>query len=203
MALTHSVIHRDGTTKVYISPAIPGQYLVYTHSGDDIQNKKIGVGNKLNISNPNSLSEVQVETQFLEDIQLKDAYIFWQNAIPGDYLIGEVILPANTPYKNPDSKGNADIINGVVQNITDSTTPDETWVGSYLLFPIDVVLVRFLNNMPLYGTNNIGTVLESSGVALIEKELKQRLTYIRYDGQVNPDINISVMLEIYRKNTIN
>jgi len=202
MALKHSVIHRDGTTKVYLSPAIPGQFLTFTNKGDDVLNGTIGTGNNLFINNPTGLLTTSTEIQFIEDVQLKDAYVFWENALPGDFLIGEVILPASTPFKKADKKGNAEMINGTVQNITASTTPDSTWTGSYILFPVDVPIVKFLNDMPLYGTNNIGTILESVGVALIYKELKQRLTYKRYDTTPNPNINISVMLEIYRDNTI-
>lgn len=202
MALKHSVIHRDGTTKVYLSPAIPGQYLTFTNRGDDIVNNTIGTGKNLLISNPDNKLEIYIESQFTENVQLKDAYIFWENALLGDYLTGELILPANTPFKKSDKKGNAEMINGTVQNITSSTNPDNTWTGSYILFPVDVPLVKFLNDMPLLGTNNIGTVLESTGTALIYKDLKQRLTYKRYDTTPNPNINISIMLEIYRDNTI-
>lgn len=202
MAITHNVLHRDGTVKMYVSPATPGQYLTFTSRGDDIQNKIIGAGNQITITNESNSLEVIKEVQFIEDIQLKDAYVFWQNAKIGDYLIGEVILPANIPYPNSKKTGNAEIIDNVIQSITTSSTPDDTWTGSYNLFPVDVPIIRFLNNMPLYGSNNIGTILESPGVALVSKELKSRLIYKRYDSTPNPDINISVMLELYREHTI-
>jgi len=204
MAIKHSVLHRDGTAKVYQSPATPGQFLYYTNSGDDVENGIIGKGQSMHIDNIDSQVKKSVDIQFLEDVQLKDAYFFWENAKWGDSINAEVILPAGVPFEKTDNTGNAKVINGVVTNITTSLTPDETWIGTHILAPIDIVLVRFVNNFHMFGTNNIGTVLESTGVALISKDFKLRLTYELCDDVTtpNPDINISVMAEMFREKTI-
>jgi hypothetical protein len=201
MALKHNILHRDGTSKIYQSPATAGQYLYFTSRGDDIVNGLVGKGDKLIITNPSSLNSVDLTVHFLEDVQLKDAYFFWEGAVRGDTITAEVILPADVPYRHSANKGNADMINGVVDYITTSQVPDDTWVGEYLLFPVDVTLVRFINEFIILGDNQLGTVLESSGVALINKELKLKMTYSN-ETTVNPNIHISVLIEVYRENTI-
>jgi len=201
MALTHNILHRDGTNKVYQNPAISGQYLYFTNKGDDIANGVIGNGNALFIDNSEGALEKHVDIQFLEDIQIKDATIFWENANWGDSVFGEVILSAGTPYLKVDKKGNAaKNENGEIINITASPVPDETWTGDYILFPIDVPLIRFLNNFQIFGSNNIGTLFESEGVALIPKELKLRLQY--KSTVPNPNIKLSLMIEIFREKTV-
>ena len=201
MAFKHNILHRDGTSKIYQSPATIGQYLYFTTRGDDIENGIIGKGGTLILDNLTGEPEVHVEIQFLEDIQLKDAYIFWENAKWGDILSAEVILPAGVPHLHPANKGNAKLQNGVVNYITSSQTPDETWVGDYLLSPVDTAIVRFVNEFRLLGDNLSGTVLESSGVALITKNLKIRLTY-KNDTTPNTSIKIMVLAELYRENTL-
>jgi len=198
MALNHNVLHRDGSKKVYESPAISGQYLYFTSSGDDIQNKIIGKGEKFFIENIEALNEKIIYAQFLEDIQLKDAYIFWENAVWGDSISIEVELPANTPLET--EYGNARIIDGVPTYITSSQTPDKTWTGTHLLSPVDIVLVRFVNSLLIHGSNTVGTVLESTGVAKIKKELKLKM---RFNSETNnSNIKISLMAELYRTKTI-
>ena len=201
MALKHNILHRDGTSKIYQSPATIGQYLYFTTRGDDIANNIIGKGTQLVITNTDSKSEIIAEAQFLEDIQLKDAYIFWEHASWGDIINAEVILPANTPYLHPTHKGNAAMVNGVVNYITSSPSPDETWVGDYLLAPVDISIVRFVNEFRIMGDNQTGTLLESSGVALITKDLKMRITYTN-EIAPNPNVQIVILIELYRENTI-
>jgi len=201
MALKHNILHRDGAAKIYESPATIGQFLSYTTRGDDIQNKIIGSGVPLVITNEDSKNTKFIDTQFLEDIQLKDAYVFWESAVWGDTLTCEVILPANTPWPSPNNKGNARLVNDAIQYITSSPVPDDTWVGTHNLFPIDIAIVRFVNEFKMLGTNQIGTTLESSGAALISKDLKIRIIY-KNDISINKDIKIILLAEIYRENTI-
>jgi len=201
MALKHNILHRDGAAKIYESPATIGQFLSYTTRGDDIQNKIIGSGVPLVITNEDSKNTKFIDAQFLEDIQLKDAYVFWESAVWGDTLTCEVILPANTPWPSLNNKGNAGLVNDAIQYITSSQVPDDTWVGTHNLFPIDIAIVRFVNEFRMLGTNQIGTTLESSGAALISKDLKIRIIY-KNDISINKDIKIILLAEIYRENTI-
>lgn len=200
MAIRHDILHRDGAKKVYESPAIAGQYLYFTNRGDDILNGIVGKGNHFFIENPNALPEASVKAQFTEDIQLKDAYIFWEGAVWGDSLTFEVELPANTLFLSATDQGNVNIVDGLPVAITTSITPDATWTGTHLFFPIDIILIRFVNEFGLNGTNSVGTILESTGVALINKELKIKMS-LKSDTN-NPNIKISVMAEVYRETTI-
>lgn len=200
MAIKHDILHRDGTKKVYESPATLGQYLYFTNKGDDIVNGIVGKGTKLFIENPDALNEKSLEIQFLEDIQLKDAYIFWEGAVWGDSLSFEVVLPAGTLFPSATNQGTVNIVEGVPTPVTESQVPDDTWTGTHMLFPVDVPLIRFVNEIALNGTNSVGTVLESTGVALINKELKLKMIYKSETN--NPDIKLAVTAELYREHTL-
>lgn len=199
MPVNHTIRHRDGAPKIYQSPAISGQYLYFTSRSDDIENNIVGKGNQLFIDNSPGNNKKVVEAQFLEDIQLKDAYLLWEGAIWGDNLDIEVVLPASVPFESLGNKGNARIINNVPTYITASQSPDETWTGTHLFFPIDVILIRFVNGFMINGTNNVSTVLESQGVAMIKKELKLRMTL--NSPSSNANIKVSVSCEMYRTRT--
>lgn len=198
--ITHSVIHRDGTQKIYSSPANENQYLYFTCAGDDMGNKIIGSGEKLIFDNSAGSGVISKEIQFLEDIQLKDGYLFWENAVFGDSVSVEIVLPANVPMEKTDNKGNAALVDGTIQYITASQTPDETWNGTHLLLPIDLPVVKFVNQMHILGTNVIGTILESSGVALIKDIFKLKVTVTSPSN--NAALKVIMMAEIFRENTI-
>ena len=200
MAIKHEILHRDGAKKVYESPAMTGQYLYFTNRGDDIENGIVGKGNKLFIDNTAGLESNSVSIQFLEDIQLKDAYVFWENAVWGDAITIEVVLPKNTLFESNTDQGNVNVIDGVVTPVTASHTPDATWTGSHMFFPIDVPLVRFFNEISLNGTNMVGTIFESKGVALINKELQLKMTVT--SETKNSNIKLALTAELYRENTI-
>ena len=200
MGIKFDILHRDGTQKVYESPAIAGQYLVFTSKGDDIVNNTVGNGSQFFIENPNGLDEVAVDVQFMEDIQVKDAYFFWENANWGDSISIEAILPANTLFPSLTNTGNINIIDGNITPVTSSMTPDETWTGSHMYFPIDVTLIKFVNEMMIHGTNIVGTILESKGVAYLPKMLKFKMVY--KSTTKNPNIKLSALAEVYRNTTI-
>ena len=198
--INHSVLHRDGSPKIYVSSASEGQYLYFTGAGDDIINNKIGEGDTTLIENPQGLDIINKEIQFLEDIQLKNGLIFWENAVFGDYISVEIILPKNTPMESPTNQGNVNIIDGTITPVTSSSTVDETWTGTHIVLPIDFPVVRFVNKMHLFGSNTNGTILESLGVALIKKTFKIRLTF--YSPSKNTNIKLFLMAEVFRRNTI-
>jgi len=198
MSFKHQVLHRDGSPKVYESPSISGEYLYFTSRTDDIDNKIVGKGPKLFLENTNALEEKHIIGQFLEDIQVKDAYVFWEGATWGDSLTVEVVLPANTPY--PSDRGNINIIDGNIVPCTTSQIPDSTWTGTHMYFPIDVSLIRFINEFMLNGSNSVGTVLKSKGVALIKKELQIKM--ILKSETSNPNLKMGLIVELYRDNTI-
>ena len=108
-------------------------------------------------------------------------------------------LPANTPFISTGNQGNADLIDGNIVNITASTTPDETWTGEYLLFPIDVVLFKFVNQFSLLGSNTYGLLLESYDTAEIPPLLKFRFTL---NSPSQSDIKVLINIFTYRHKTI-
>lgn len=190
----------DKTEKVYSSPRQEGTYLYFTGTGDNTASGAIGEGSSLFLTNTEAEKTVARSVQFIEEVYLKDGYIFWQNAVVGDRASLLVYLPANTPTPSEEDTGNAVLVDGVPTYITASETPDETWVGTHLYFPVDVDLIRFVNKFHLMGTNVHGLCIESSDAAHIPKELMFRLEL--YSPTNNPDISVSVMMEMYRENTI-
>jgi hypothetical protein len=200
MGLKHNILHRDGAPKVYESPAMTGQYIYFTNRGDDMENGMVGEGQKLFIENIEGLEEQSVKIQFLEDIQIKDAYVFWENAVWGDSISIEVILPANTLFESNTNHGNVIVVDGVPTPVTESQVPDDTWTGTHMYFPTDVSLIRFCNEIALNGTNTVGTIFESKGVALINKELQLKM--IVKSETKNKDIKLAITAEIYRERTL-
>jgi hypothetical protein len=190
----------DKTEKVYSSPRQEGTYLYFTGAGDDMNNGKIGEGPSMYMTNGSASDKVSKEVQFLETVFLKDGYLFWESAKVGDRVSLTVFLPANTPYLSETEQGNAVLVGGVPQYITASQVPDETWTGTHLYFPVDVDLIRFVNKFHLIGSNSHGLCIESNDAAEIDSMLKFRLEI--YSPTKNPDLTVSVMMEMYRENTI-
>ena len=190
----------DKTEKIHTSPRQEGTFLYFTGRGDT--DTSVGDGKCLRLTNESGLQYKEIITGFNETVFIKDGYVFWQNATVGDSVSLEVILPANTPYISEAQTGNAGVVdeNGTISYITASQTPDETWVGTHLLFPINVALFRFVNSFSLLGTNEHGLVLNSPDAAEIGPELKFRLSF-KSDAP-NPNLVVSVLMEMYRKNTI-
>jgi hypothetical protein len=200
MAIKHNILHRDGSKKVFESPAYGGQYIYFSNRGDDIDNNVIGKGEQFSIDNASADTEKYISAQFLEDVQIKDAYIFWENAVWGDSIGVEIELPANTLFPSLLNTGNVDVIDGNITAVTSSQIPDKTWTGSHMYFPIDVSIVRFVNEFPINGTNIMGTVLESKSAALLDKRLKLKL--VLKSPSANPKLKVSVVAELYRTDTI-
>ena len=202
MAKKSRYLQVDKTEKFYTTPRQEGTFLYFTGRGDDIATGATGAGQQFLLTNTSvdPVSYKEVIGQFNETVFLKDGYIFWQNAVPGDRVSLEIVLPAGVVHPCADQKGNAADVNGEIVNITASATPDETWVGTHFLFPIDMVLFRFVNELSLVGSNEHGLVLESPDAAEIPSYMQFRLSF-KSDAP-NPDIVVSVMMEMYRTNTI-
>lgn len=201
MARKIDFVQHDGTKKMLTTPRQEGTFLYFTGKGDDLANGIVGKGNRLIIENLNGDTELFMECSFLDNVFLKDGMAFWENAVFGDSVDMEIVLPANLPMPAEGSNGNAGVIDeqGTISYITASQTPDETWVGDFFLFPMDYVVHRFVNEFPLNGSNNIGTILESSDTAEIEKIFKFRITMHSPSG--NMALKLYVMLELYRERT--
>lgn len=193
----------DGTEKLSNTPRVEGTFLYFTSAGDDVVNGIVGGGEHLVINNTiDPTVSKTITVQFIDDIYLKDGIAFWEKAQCGDYLDVEILLPANTPLPIDTKTGNADVVNGVVNYITMSQTPDSTWTGNYILMPVDYVVNRFVNKFLLLGTNTTGIVLESSDAVLIPKIFKVKVTYANFKGIINPDITCVFTIECYRERTV-
>lgn len=200
MAKKSRFLQHDKTEKMFTSPRQEGTFLYFTSCGDDITNNIRGQGTKLLIDNSVArLNTTVIETQFIDRVFIKDGIVLWENAQIGDNITLEIVLPSMTPFRSETQQGNASFVNGTCTWITSSQMPDETWVGEYLLFPMDVVVFRFVNKFNIIGTNHVGLVLESSDAAEIEEFLKFRFTL---DSPNGSDIKILINLELYRENTI-
>jgi hypothetical protein len=201
MARRSRYLQVDNTEKIHTSPRQEGTFLYFTGRGDS-ETEGIGHGEAFRLTNENGDTYKEIITGFSETVFLKDGYVFWQNATVGDSVSLEVILPANTLYLSETQQGNAGVVdeNGTISYITASQTPDETWVGTHLLFPIDVTLFRFVNNFSLVGTNEHGLLLESPDAAEVEGDLKFRLSF--KSEAPNPNLVVSVLMEMYREHTV-
>jgi hypothetical protein len=200
MAKKSRFLQHDKTEKMFTSPRQEGTYLYITSKGDDIANNIRGKGSSLIIDNTIDKSSTKIiETQFIDNIFMKDGIIFWENAVLGDTISLELVLPANVPFLSETTTGNAVIIDGVPTYITTSQIPDQTWTGTHIYFPMDVVLFRFVNEFCLIGTNYTGLTLESSDTAEIPKEFKIRLLL---NSSTSSDIKVIVNIETYRYRTI-
>lgn len=200
MSINTRFLQSDGTEKVYTSARQEGTSLYYTNAGDNVETQTRGAGTELLISNPDALSEVSVECQFIDNIFLKDGILMWEGASFGDTIDMEIVLPANQPMPSDDGLGNADLVDGIIQYITASETPDETWTGNYFLFPVDYVVNRFVNGLAIMGSNHHGLMLESSDTSEVPSIFMIRLTYKSPTPSV--DTKLTVTIEIYREFTV-
>jgi len=194
-------IYSDGSPKVFTSPKQDDTYLYITGAADDIINQTVGEGEKFLIINADGLDETFVTGKFIDDVYIKDGYVTWLSAIPGDSISLELILPANTPLKSETNSGNCIItVDGEAQYITASPSADDSWIGTHIIAPVDVAVSRFVNKLHLLGTNTTGMVMESSDAAFIPKELVLKISLTSPTS--NKDIVISVAMELYRERTI-
>lgn len=202
MARKVEYVQHDGTKKMLATPRQEGTFLYFTGRGDDIANNLVGKGAKLIIENPTGDTTASMECRFIDDVFLKDGIAFWENAVFGDSVDMEIVLPSGIPMRAEEVNGNADVIdeNGTISYITASQTPDDTWTGNYFMFPFDYTVHRFVNEFPLIGSNNIGTILESSDTAEIQKIFKFKITMNSPSG--NMALKLYVVLELYRERTV-
>lgn len=186
-------IQRDGTRKTFTSPKQGDTNLYITSRGDDVVAGTRGNGETFVVQGVPD-GEKTISIQFIDDVYIKDGVVLWQNAKLGDSISLEIVLPANTMFPSPTNTGNYDIdeYGTVVENTTNT--------GEYMMYPIDIVLNRFLNEVMIMGDNTIGYIIESADTALIPPQLKTRLKVKSTTN--NPDLILTVSAEVYRKYTV-
>lgn len=186
-------VQRDGTRKMFTSPKQGDTNLYITSRGDNVENGTRGDGETLVVKGVPD-GEKTISIQFIDDVYIKDGVVLWQNAKLGDSISLEIVLPANTMFPSPANTGNYDIdeYGNVIEN-TEGT-------GRYMMYPVDIVLNRFLNEVMILGDNTIGYIIESADTALIPKQLKTRLKV--KSSTSNNDLVLTVSAEVYRNQTV-
>jgi len=193
MAKNSTFVQLDGTKKLYVSSRQENSRLYYTSNFDDMTNGVRGAGEKLLFRNTDALNQLSIEGQFIDDIYLKDGYLMWEDAVVGDCVTMEIILPANQPMPKPERDGNYDLIDNVLVENTTNT-------GGYIKYPVDIVIDRFVNKALILGTNTTGLMMISSDTAKIPNIFKIKMTVDSPTGNVN--LNLVVILETYRGTTV-
>lgn len=193
MGFKKQFVQLDGTPKTYNTSRQGETFLYITGSGDDLVNGLRGKGAPLKIKGV-STGESKLMVGFLDDIFLKDGILFWNNGMEGDSISVEIVLPANTFFVSPTNTGNYDL------DLANNPIPNATNTGSYMMYPIDITVNRFINRFEIQGTNEIGLVIESSDTAFIPKQLQIRLVLTSTSS--NPDVSVRFVTEIYRESTV-
>ena len=87
MGYKKQFVQLDGTPKTYNTSRQGETYLYITGAGDDLTAQTRGNGPSLKLNGPGELT-----IGFIDDIYLKDGFLFWSNAIEGDTISIEIIL---------------------------------------------------------------------------------------------------------------
>ena len=193
MAKESKFVQLDGTPKMYVSARQENTRLYYTSEFDDVANNVRGGGDVFLFRNTDALNQLVIEGKFIDDIYLKDGYLMWTDAVVGDTVSMEVVLPANQPMPKIERDGNYDLVDGaMVENTTGN--------GGYIMYPVDIVIDRFANKVLIIGTNTTGFVMTSADTAILPSIFKVRFTVDSPTGNVN--LNVVVSLETYREKTV-
>ena len=193
MAYKKQFVQLDGTPKTYNTSRQGETYLYITGAGDDLVNGVRGAGDAIKVKGcVNCINSKTIG--FIDDIYLKDGIIFWNNAIEGDSITIEIILPANTMFVSPTNTGNYDI------DEFGNVTPNTTNTGGYMMYTVDITTNRFINMFEIMGTNDLGLTIESSDTAFIPKQLLIKI--ITKSTSNNPDLLVRFSVELYREITV-
>ena len=191
--ITKNYIQRDGTKKMFSSPKQGDTNLYITSRGDNIEEGDRGSGEILIVDGVPEGEKI-ISIQFVDDVYLKDGVILWQNAVIGDRMTLEIILPENTMFPSPASTGNYDV------NEYGEVVHNDNGTGEYMMYPIPITLNRFVNEVMIIGDNTKGYIIESADTALIPKQLK---TQLRVNSETNNEnLILTVSIELYRKYTV-
>ena len=193
MAKQSNFVQMDGTPKIYVSSRQENSRLYYTSEFDDVVGGNRGGGASMLFRNTDAKEELILEGSFIDDIYLKDGYLMWEEAAVGDCVSMEIVLPANQPMPKAERDGNYDLTDtGFVEN-TEGT-------GGYIMYPVDIIIDRFVNNLLILGTNTTGFIMTSSDTAILPNIFKVRMTISSPTTNVN--LNVVVALETYREFTV-
>lgn len=193
MSKQSNYIQLDGTPKLYVSSRQENSKIYYTSRFDDHVTNTRGTGKEMMFRNTDANKQMVIEGKFIDDVYLKDGYLMWEDAAVGDNVSMEIILPANQPMPKAQRDGNYDLVDGeMVENTTGT--------GGYIMYPIDIVVERFVNKVLILGTNTTGFIMTSSDTALMNSIFKMRFTLNSPTGNVN--LNVIISMETYREVTV-
>lgn len=193
MAKQSNFIQLDGTPKVYVSSRQENSRLYYTSEFDNVANQTRGGGDQFLFRNTNGADQLVIEGRFIDNIYLKDGYLMWEDAAVGDSISMEIILPANQPMPKTERDGNYDLVDS-------NMVPNSEGTGGYIMYPIDIIVDRFVNKVLMIGTNTTGFIMISSDTALLSNIFNIRLTVDSPTGNIN--LNVIISLETYREFTV-
>ncbi len=195
---TADQLTRDGKKIFTASDRPQDHYRHFTGAGDKMDAPtKRGAGTEFTwVVNPEEDPE-HIDAQFLDDVYLKDGHISFRNAPMGSYFHVETYAPPFVPFPAPGNNGNTDIVNGVPQ-------ANNTNTGKYWRSPVETLLNRFINKLPLLGSGEREAL--SAEPVLIPTPYITRFSVHRAPpagGEADPPVPMELILTLglYRKST--
>jgi hypothetical protein len=178
---------------------------IWTGAGDDINNHVLGGGDILIVETSAGVNTTSKEVLFdptFGDVYLHEGYVQWSGAGWGDYINVEVVAKA-TAVQTSTNK-NYNIVNHKIVATAPGTgthglagtpvfvpntagtgwwdlngaTPafNVTQTGAYDWYDIDVVVARFMNKVPVYGSSANYIMLQSADAAHVPPGYAVRVT---------------------------
>lgn len=201
----------------------------WTGAGDNLDTGEIGGGDLLAILTEPSTVVNSIDVKFdpqYGDVYIHEGYAMWSGAGFGDCLSVEVIAPAtqlqtsvNLDYEMDDHKvkyasgGPGAGTHGFAANpvLVPNRLGTGYWdyngtlsycagqTGAYDIFDEEQITGRFINRVPVTGTNYSYTMLQSADSSLIPYPYFMRVTAFNYSAT---EWSIWMILTVYRERTI-
>lgn len=182
---------RDGKRIITASDRPKDHYRHYSSHGDHVANNERGGGQALIFIVPPGQTQV-IDTEFLEDIYIKDGAVAFENASIGSHVSVEIVAPMGVPYPAIFQNGNFDYING-------SMIPNATNTGSYFIdLDSENVFLRFMHRLLILGSHNL--VTSAPEPSLLPRRCLQRFSV--YNASTTVDLSAVIHMGLYRKFTM-
>lgn len=182
---------KDGKRIITASDRPKDHYRHYASAGDDLENGIRGGGQELIFVVPPGETQT-IDTQFLEDIYIKDGTAFFEDAAIGSHISVHIVAPRNVPYPAIFGNGNFDLVNG-------NLVPNGTGSGDYFVdTDSENVFLRFMHKMLILGSGQI--ITSAPEPSFLPSPCVQR--FIVYNASTTRDLNIVVAMGLYRTHTI-
>jgi hypothetical protein len=164
-----------------------GTILYYTSCFDNNTTGKIGEGEIMRVALTNQQAAGETHGVFLEDIELQEGFIKYENAPDGALVSLDVVCPAGSFYLK-DSLTNLPCASDL-----------PTAVPAYAYE--DVIVMRPINNVAIYGSNRSGEILSNINKSLIP--VGYQLCLKAKNAEIKAAFIVWIRLKAFRKTTIN